>query len=137
MLLVEKPGMAVRYDRGMADASRAVPVMIYDGDCAFCRRWIRRWQRLTGNAVEYAPYQEVLDQFPQVSRESAEAAVQLVVPGGEVLSGAAAVCRSLRDARGCGWADRAYGKVPGFRPIAEMLYRLVARNRTLVGGITR
>ena len=121
----------------MTDAPRAVPVMIYDDDCAFCRRWIRRWQRLTGSAVEYAPYQEALDRFPQVSRESAEAAVQLVVPGGEVLSGAAAVCRSLRDVHGWGWADRAYGKVPGFRPIAGMLYRLVARNRTVVGRLTR
>ncbi len=121
----------------MADASRAVPVMIYDGDCAFCRRWIRRWRRLTGNAVEYAPYQEALDRFPQVSRESAEAAVQLVVPGGEVLSGAAAVCRTLRDVHGWGWAYRAYGKVPGFRPTAEIVYRLVARNRTLVDRVTR
>ncbi len=121
----------------MADASRAVPVMIYDGDCAFCRRWIRRWRRLTGNVVEYAPYQEALDRFPQVSRESAAAAVQLVLPGGEVLSGAAAVCRTLRDVHGWGWTDRAYGKAPGFGLIAEMLYRLVARNRTVAGRITR
>ncbi len=121
----------------MTGASRAGPVMIYDGDCAFCRRWIRRWQRLTGDAVEYMPYQEALDRFPQVSRESAVVAVQLVLPGGEVLSGAAAVCRTLRDVHGWGWADRAYGKVPGFGPIAEMLYRLVARNRTVAGRITR
>ncbi len=121
----------------MVDASRAVPVMIYDDDCAFCRHWIRRWQRLTGSAVEYAPYQEALDRFPQVSLESAEAAVQLVVPGGEVLSGAAAVCRALRDVHGWGWADRAYTKLPGFRPIAEMVYRLVARNRTVVSRVTR
>ncbi len=121
----------------MADASRVVPVMIYDGDCAFCRRWIRRWQRLTGDEVEYAPYQDALDRFPQVSRESAEAAVQLVLTGGEVLSGAAAVCRTLRDVHGLGWADRAYGKVPGFRPIVEMVYRLVARNRTVAGRLTR
>jgi len=121
----------------MTDGSRAVPVMIYDGDCAFCRRWIRRWQRLTGDAVEYAPYQEALDRFPQVSRASAAAAVQLVVPGGEVLSGAAAVCRTLRGVHGWGWADRAYGKVPGFRPLAEVLYRLVARNRNLAGRVPR
>ena len=121
----------------MTDASRAVPVMIYDGDCVFCRRWIRRWRRLTGNVVEYAPYQEALDRFPQVSRESAEVAVQLVVSGGEVLSGAAAVCRALRDVHGWGWADRAYTRVPGFRPIAEMLYRLVARNRRVAGRVMR
>jgi predicted DCC family thiol-disulfide oxidoreductase YuxK len=121
----------------MTDGRRAVPVMIYDGDCPFCRRWIRRGRRLTGNAVEYAPYQEVLDRFPQISRKSAAAAVQLVVPGGEVLSGAAAVCRTLRDVRGWGWAHRAYGKVPGFRPIAEMLYRLVARSRSVTGRVTR
>jgi predicted DCC family thiol-disulfide oxidoreductase YuxK len=121
----------------MREVIPAVPVMIYDGDCEFCKRWRRRWQRLTGDAIEYAPYQEALERFPQVSRESAEAAVQLVLPGGEVLSGAAAVCRTLRDVRGWGWANRAYWNVSGFRLIAEALYRLVARNRLVLSWLMR
>jgi hypothetical protein len=24
------------------------PLMIFDGDCEFCRYWIRRWQRSSG-----------------------------------------------------------------------------------------
>jgi predicted DCC family thiol-disulfide oxidoreductase YuxK len=27
--------------------------MVFDGDCNFCTLWIRRWQRATGDAVDY------------------------------------------------------------------------------------
>ena len=110
--------------------------MIYDGECAFCGRWIRRWRRLTGDSVAYLSYQEALDRYPQVTREAAAEAVQLVLPAGEVLSGAAAVCRTLEGVRGWRWADRAYRRVPGFGPVSEALYRLVARHRGVAGRLS-
>tara|TARA_B100001167_G_C16602980_1_gene226733 strand:- start:113 stop:478 length:366 start_codon:yes stop_codon:yes gene_type:complete len=116
----------------MANSATVMSVMLYNGDCDFCKRWISHWQSLTGNAVEYVPYQEALDRFPQISRESAEAAVHLVLAGGEVLSGAAAVCHTLKDVRGWGWVNLAYGKVSGFRLVSEALYWLVARNRMVL-----
>ena len=42
------------------------PLLIYDGDCAFCMFWLRYWRRLTGDRVNYAPYQEVAAQFPAI-----------------------------------------------------------------------
>ena len=44
----------------------ARPLMIFDGDCRFCAFWIRRWQRATGEAVEYIPFQDpkIASQFP-------------------------------------------------------------------------
>jgi predicted DCC family thiol-disulfide oxidoreductase YuxK len=35
------------------------PLLIYDGDCGFCNYWVRYWQKLTGDRVAYAPYQEI------------------------------------------------------------------------------
>ena len=29
------------------------PLMVFDGDCNFCTLWIRRWQQMTGDAVDY------------------------------------------------------------------------------------
>ena len=28
------------------------PLLIYDGDCSFCKRWTARWQHLTAAAIE-------------------------------------------------------------------------------------
>ncbi len=69
--------------------------MIYDGDCGFCRGWIRRWQLATGDRVEYAPFQEAAERFPHIPREQFARAVHLIEPNGDVLTGARAVFRSL------------------------------------------
>ena len=72
------------------------PLLIFDGDCGFCRRWITRWQSMTGDRVEYAPYQEMGERYPQIARADLEAAVQLVHPDGQIFSGAEAVFRALK-----------------------------------------
>ena len=38
------------------------PLLIYDGDCGFCKYLVRYWQKLTGDRVAYAPYQETAAQ---------------------------------------------------------------------------
>src|SRR5690348_8984243 len=38
-------------------AAPSKPLMVYDGDCSFCLRWIQRWQRRTGDCIDYLPYQ--------------------------------------------------------------------------------
>jgi predicted DCC family thiol-disulfide oxidoreductase YuxK len=43
------------------------PLLIYDGDCGFCRRWIQRWRAITGERVEFAPYQTVGSLYPEIS----------------------------------------------------------------------
>ena len=45
--------------------------------------------------MDYAPFQEVGERFPQVSREEFAAAVKLILPDGEVRSGAHAVVTAL------------------------------------------
>ena len=40
-------------ERSRVQSPPAKPLMIFDGDCRFCVFWIRRWQRATGEAVEY------------------------------------------------------------------------------------
>ena len=42
------------------------PLLIYDGECSFCRFWVDDWKDLTGDRVAYAPFQEVADQFPEI-----------------------------------------------------------------------
>src|SRR4051812_31373935 len=73
------------------------PLMIYDGECNFCTRWIRRWRRKTGEHIDYAPFQtpNLAGRFPEIPPDAFATAVQLVVPDGSVFRAAEAVFRSL------------------------------------------
>ncbi len=113
------------------------PLLVFDGDCGFCRHWIERWRRATGDKVEYAPYQQVAAWFPEIPEERFRASVQLIDPDGRVTQGAEAVFRSLAHARGGGIFLAAYRFVPGVKPVTELAYRIVARNRRLFSMLTR
>jgi len=103
--------------------------MLWDGDCSFCYRWIQRWKKATGEAVDYRPYQEALENFPQISEADCVQAVQLVLPDGRVLKAAHAVLQSLALAGKCCWMLRLYQRSGFFRRLTETAYRFVARNR--------
>jgi predicted DCC family thiol-disulfide oxidoreductase YuxK len=113
------------------------PLLVYDGDCGFCRLWIARWRSFTGNQIEYAPFQEVAERFPQISREDFERSVQLLMPGGETYRAAHAVFQSLAYASGQNGMLWAYRRLPGVAPISEWAYRVVARHRGFFYQVTR
>ncbi|HSN31369.1 MAG TPA: lipase maturation factor family protein, partial [Ideonella sp.] len=105
------------------------PLLIYDGDCAFCTWWVRYWQRLTGAAVRYAPYQEVAAQYPQIAPAAFRRAVQYVGADGRVASGAEASLRTLAHAPGKGHWLWLYRRLPGFAWVAERAYAAIAAHR--------
>jgi predicted DCC family thiol-disulfide oxidoreductase YuxK len=117
-----------------ADGRETKPTMLWDGDCGFCFRWIQRWKKATGDAVEYRPYQEALQDFPQVDEAACREAVQLVLPGGEVLHAAHAVLKSLAVGGRHAWMLRRYERSAFFRRLTEAAYRFVARNRGWLPG---
>ncbi len=112
------------------------PLVVFDGHCGFCRIWIEYWKTLTGGRVAYAPSQEVGSRYPQIPARSFSESVQLVMPGGEVLSGARAVFVTLTYAPGMAWLIWVYNHVPGFAPVSEAAYRLIAAHRTLFYRLT-
>jgi predicted DCC family thiol-disulfide oxidoreductase YuxK len=112
------------------------PLVLFDGDCGFCRQWIERWRRVTGDAVDYAPYQAEADRFPQIPRDRLAEAVHLIEPDGRVTSGAEAVFRALATAHGRSWLLSVYEDVPGVAPVSEACYRLVARHRPFFTRVT-
>ncbi|MEO8431006.1 MAG: lipase maturation factor family protein [Acidobacteriota bacterium] len=112
------------------------PLLLYDGDCGFCRVWIARWRLRTGGRVDYAPSQEEGGRFPEIAPEEFRRSVQLVLPDGKVLSGAHAVLASLA-AGGHGFGLGVYRRVPGAAPAAEAGYAFVARHRGGASAVTR
>jgi len=111
--------------------------LIFDGDCGFCREWVEYWKRLTDKRVRYAAFQEVGEQFPQMSREEFASAVKLILPDGEVRSGAYAALTALAsipDKRRLLWV---YERLPGAGTLCEAAYSLIARHRSFAFQVTR
>ncbi|MDB6032152.1 MAG: hypothetical protein JWM16_2490 [Verrucomicrobiales bacterium] len=122
---------------GNVERRPARPVMIYDGDCHFCKKWVARWRQATGGKVDYIPLQgpEKDERFPEIPRAHLEAAVHLVEPDGSVYRGAEAVFRAL--AIRSSWPLRAYQSMPGVQQTTEAGYRFVASHRTFFSMLTR
>ena len=105
------------------------PLLIYDGDCAFCTRWIARWKRLTGDAVDYLASRDAGPRFPELLPADLQHAVHLVDVDGRVFSAAEAVLRSLSAAGRFRWVLWMYQSVPGCAALMESAYEFVARRR--------
>ena len=106
------------------------PLLVYDADCGFCVYWARYWQKLTGDAVNYQPYQEVAPQHPQISLTDFQRGVQYITPDGRHASAAEASFLTLSHARGKGFWLTLYKKLPGFAAIAEWMYAFIAAHRS-------
>ncbi len=112
-------------------------ILLYDGDCGFCRFWVERWKHRTGDRILFLPNRETLSGIPDIPREELEESVQLITPSGERWSGARAVFGVLASAPGMRWMLRIYRSVPGAAPVSEWLYSLVARHRGFFSRATR
>src|SRR5215217_6535608 len=113
------------------------PLMIWDGECHFCKRWIERWREITAGKVAYATYQETTQGFPQIPFERLERSVALIEPDGETFFAAEAVYRSLAHRPSTKWLAWSYDHVPGFAAISEAGYKFIARHRGLGSTVTR
>ncbi len=113
------------------------PLLIWDGQCHFCRRWIERWREIIGGAVDYATSQESAERCPEIPCEQFERSVILVESDGSIFSGAEAVFRSLRCRSSKKWLAWSYYHVAGFAPISESIYKIISLNRRFASAITR
>jgi predicted DCC family thiol-disulfide oxidoreductase YuxK len=113
------------------------PVVVFDGDCGFCRFWIAKWRHRTGHTVEYQPFQDphIPQRFPEIPRDQFARAVQLIETDGRVSGAAEAVARLLA-LSGKGSVLWAYEHLPGIAPVTERTYRLIADHRPLGTAVT-
>jgi predicted DCC family thiol-disulfide oxidoreductase YuxK len=115
----------------------ARPLVLWDGECSFCRAWVERGRQVIGERVEWATYQEAGHRAPSVPREQFARAVHLVEPGGRITRGAEAVFRALALVPGRGLALWLYRDLPGFAPVSEACYAWIAAHRPFADRVTR
>src|SRR5436190_1544386 len=113
------------------------PVLVFDGDCSFCRFWIARWRHHTGGIVDYEPFQsaDIAQRFPDIPRDRFAHAVQLIEIDGRVSEGAEAVLRALAlgGHRAPLWT---YEHIPGVALVSEGVYRTIAGHRRFWSAVT-
>jgi len=113
------------------------PLMIWDGECHFCKRWIERWGEITAGEVDYVTSQESADRFPEIPVEQFKRAVAFIEPDGKTFFAAEAVYRSLRCRSSRKWLAWSYDHIPGFATISELAYKSIARHRGIGSAVTR
>lgn len=109
--------------------------VIFDGACGICRRSVAVADRYdNADHLDFIPYQsdEFERRFPRIHRQLAENTVIVVTQDGRMFTGARAVTEIARLLGGV-FAIIGFILVqPVFSQIAEMVYRLIARNRSAI-----
>ena len=109
--------------------------LVFDGNCGFCRYTVDYARALTGDRVEYRPYQEVFEEYPDFTRSDFEASIWLFGDGSG-RRGADAAYRTLAigGRRKLAWA---YRHLPGFAALSEWAYTFVSHHRQAFHHISR
>jgi predicted DCC family thiol-disulfide oxidoreductase YuxK len=114
---------------------RERPVLLYDGDCEFCRRCVRVLETIGPNA-EIVAWQSTDVAKLRITEEQATDAVQWVQIDGTVRSGHEAIAETLNTAGRIGKIIGHMILLPGISWMAAKVYRLVADNRNRLPGST-
>lgn len=112
------------------------PLLVFDGDCAFCTTWVRRLERLLPAFPHSRPWQWIEHGALGLGRDDVTHYVWLLV-GDRRFRGHAAVAALLQGQRRVGW--RVLGRLlvtPPFSWAAAGGYALIARFRHRLPGGT-
>ncbi len=112
------------------------PVVLYDGECAFCSRQAATLQQRARGGLDTQSFQDegILACYPGLTHEACMREMKLVDRAGRVFGGAEAVVRSMAMGRGP-LATLALGYyLPIIRPIANWVYKWIASRRYRFGA---
>ena len=112
------------------------PWVLFDADCGFCTASVRFMQRPLIRADVVAEPFQTHDLAARGLNSTDCAATLHVLADAKVYTGAAAIARVLRASRTPWPVLGVLLRVPGLSQLAELLYRIVARNRHRLPGAT-
>ncbi|MEQ1824802.1 MAG: DUF393 domain-containing protein [Pirellula sp.] len=114
------------------------PVVLYDGQCNFCRSQINLIRRLGGQSrLEFVSLHEpgVRESYPDLSIEQLMDQMWIVAPDGQRYGGAFAV-RYLAHKLPLLWPIVPALHIPGTMKLWQFLYKQVAKYRYRIAGRT-
>ncbi|MFM8230547.1 MAG: lipase maturation factor family protein [Chthoniobacterales bacterium] len=114
------------------------PVLYWDRDCDFCRRWVERWRQATGDNTEYKVIQDAAPEIVEAAGGMPPQRIVLAQDDGSLTTGAQAALAALAPHS---WRARLllgiYTMFPPFRAISEGSYRFVATHRSFFAWLTQ
>lgn len=121
------------------DVNEGKPLLLYDGECDFCCRWVGRWEEAYGESVTFASSKSGEGEWFGIPSDVSLEAVKFIEPNKGLYSGAGAVLRLMdhsggMEGRFLWWL---YGVSRIFRILIEAAYRVVAKHRPLFAFATR
>jgi predicted DCC family thiol-disulfide oxidoreductase YuxK len=116
--------------------AQPTPLLVFDGDCAFCTTWVRRLERWLPDVPEAQPWQWVDHESLGLSRHDVTHYFWLLVDDRR-FRGHVAAAALLRSQRSAGWRFLGHLLVtPPFSWAAAVAYLLIARFRHRLPGGT-
>ncbi len=114
------------------------PMLVWDGECGFCRYWVTHWKSKTDDRIDYKTYQEVAENFPDIPLKEFKKASRLIETDGAVFSGPDSAYKSFTyfenaDLRWHRW----YLKYNWFTVLSDNTYNFIAKHRSFMFTITK
>lgn len=123
---------------GAVSEMRELPLLIFDGDCAFCTlsaSWLaERLHRKDGRNAQLVAWQFLDLAALGTSRQRAQQEALWIATDGTISGGADAFAAWLRFRGGFYGLAGSAMPLPGIRQLAAAVYRLIARNRHQMPG---
>ncbi|MCB7480639.1 thiol-disulfide oxidoreductase DCC family protein [Christiangramia sediminis] len=111
-------------------------ILIWDGDCGFCKFWKTRWQAKTKGKVEFKTYQDYAQNFSDIPIKEFKKASRLIETDGKVYSGPDSAYRSIWHAGNKLW-HQMYASNPIFQSLSDHGYNHIAKNRSFFFKLTK
>ena len=113
------------------------PMMVWDGECGFCKYWVTRWHNLTGNSIVYKTYQEVAQQYQDIPLKEFKKASRLIETNGAIYSGPDSAYRSYTYTKKNHSWHQWYQKYDWFTALSDHGYNYIAKNRGFFFKLTK
>lgn len=104
-------------------------MLVWDGNCGFCKYWVIRWSMLSRGKVDFVPYQKAAELLPDIDVANFKEAARLVDIDGKFYDGPAAAYKSLQLAGKYPFLMRWYVRFNMFRWLSDIGYQWIADHR--------
>ena len=105
------------------------PILIWDGECKFCKWWKTRWELKTKDQLSFKTYQEAASQFPDIPLKEFKKASRLIDTDGKIYAGPDSAYRSVFMAGDKKWHNW-YTEYKWFQELSDFGYNHIAKNRS-------
>lgn len=114
------------------------PLLVWDGDCGFCKYWVIKLKWITGDSINFEPYQNSAADFEDLDVSLFREASRLIETDGLIYSGPDSFYRSLIYTPYNRYKlHHYYHKYSSFRFISNHAYSLIAKHRNFMFKVSK